>query len=1601
MKLTCQYRRKAAWLYVFTVISAFTGLQSMANPFNDGTTHTNITDTVYNETLYVGIQNPGNTLLITSNSTVSATDVVIGQLNSSTNNTLSVIGDALLIAGDATTNGLTTGGVIVGGSDDGAALMVNNSSTLNTEYLYVGFGASDSGTIELSGEGTMLNIAQDALVGTAGSTNSIEISDGANMSVGGTLTVGSITSSDNRVNVASGGSLYVNSTNNINVVNADDDNGIKINGGGTLQIGGDVNTGTLGDLSVEMAKKSTLELGGTLTIDKNRINNSLNVILNNTLSTNTATWSSSSLTVIGSTTSDNSLTFTNGATGHALNIVQIGQQSTAARNELNIGGSNSLFTADTDVFLGAQGKDNQLNIGDGGQMDVAGSLYLGNNSTATGNKANVNSNGTLNVEGSMVIGDYGANNELNINYGSVSVGTDMVLGKNSGNNNYDQTGGTNTVAGAFVIGMTGNATGETGFVNDDRVETTGNLAIIGTNATLNIQQDLTVGMAGGGSIMTIRDGGTVNVDGNVVIGEAVGDNYIYLQRDADTRLNVSGDLVVGVEGGSNRFAEYGGTANIGGNLYLGASTNQHEIKNFIHLETTNAVLNVADGIYIGASNSVNTLDIVDGATANVYDMYVGFYDGVSNNVVTVRGEDSLLNITNTLTIGSATGSNNQLIVENGGILSIITQTNMVIKGTNNNLNIADGGTLQTMDWNTAVADTNIIMEAGSILELGGAYTGTSQLDNPYELVLNGALSTNAAVWTTGSDILYVGYAANDNILTVKDGGLVTTATNLIVGRSSKTIRNTLNATGVDSQINIGNNLIVGNTGSSRNKLTVEDAGQIHVGNNFILGSKSSQNTALVTGSTNGTSMITIDNLLTIGNGLDATDNLLEISSNATVNVFGIATIGSGSDDNTLKLTGTNALLTAYSNLVVGAGAASGNELTVSEGTVTVSGNLIIGRDKESTGNSATVSGSNALIEVSSSLYVGKDGNENSLSIAEGGTVESLDAYVGFTTNSHNNSLSITGTNSSLTIAGTLYAGYEGDDNSIDITDGALLQVSDAYIGYESSGNTIEVHGTNAVFDVLNDLFIGNTATNTTGLNKLWVYEDAITTVGGNMTVQSNSVLYIETGSQVAVAGNYSQDETSRLALRINTNSATIHLTVGATASFAKDTTFQLQGDDTVVGTTNKIARALVSAAALEIDEQAATQDLLNDSINIANDLLKFNLILSNNVIWVDNVTRLSLAETSGLEPGSQLANVADDIDFMADSSNEVAVTMRDFMDTELDSTGRNTAFHNYYGEKMSSSPAHNAINMGLQSVSEQLTRRADSTRARMGMASVSGPDGAGGPHAEGQPFQGWIAGYKTWANKSADSGFDGYDGSIGGFLVGADISVAQGILMGIAGGQGTSTLDKDNGASSDTDSVFGSVYLSAGTKDWFADASLIYGGSSIDTALGSTFDTTASYDAQNTAIYFGGGKEITGNYLIITPHASLLANYYKQDGYEEKSSNAVGRQVDSFDALYLQSDLGCKVGFYAAMGNLTLKPEFRASWMHEFNAQDENVSFNLIGGTNPYVMTLQAKEEDIIKLGAGLSAKIGEYLELRADLDTRRGSNYSDHTLLGSLRYQF
>ncbi|VGO15514.1 Outer membrane protein B [Pontiella desulfatans] len=1333
--MNCTFKHGRTALLLMAVSLCATYAVAIPNPIDGGTSYTNSTDDASTGPLYVGYFDPDNTLTVNNDSTLAIEKLIIGKGKDSSNNVVSVVGDARLVAGNADTNGLSTGGIIVGDADGDAAISINYASKLDGEYLYVGLGTNDSGKIELAGEGSALSIASNAFVGVAGSTNTVNIGSGATLEVGGMLTVGQ-SGSNNYVNVS--GTLSVNSTNDINVVDTEKDNGVAVKNGGTLQVDGAVDTGTLEDLGIDMQSRSTLELGGELTLGGNKIDDSYGIVLDG----DTATWQSDALTLIGESSSYNILTFTNGATGTASNYVVLGQnydaendEKKANYNELNVGGTGSTFTAQTRLTVGDEGKYNELNIADGGMVDAQSDLYVGANETATGNSVNVGSNGTLNATGNVIVGANGGSNQFNIDHGTVVAESDFILGRDSSKNTYNQTGGTNTVAGEFIIGKNAGATGAS--------NNGGNTATVGEAATLNLQSDLVVGLEGGGSILNISDGGLVNLDGNAIIGEAVGDNYIFLTPDnADSRFNVASNLVVGKsDDGNNRFSIYGGTTEVAGNLYVGATTNQHTEKNYIHLETTNAVLNVANAIHIGAENSINTFDIVMGAEANTKDLLVGAYEGTSNNMVTIRGENnyndyvdgSLLTVSNSLVIGSDTGSGNAVNIEEGGTLYVSAQDNIEIKGTNNTLTVSEGGTLKSTDWNlsaTANGLTNIFIESGATLHLLGTLSGTNTLDGGYAVLLDGA----GASWE-GTDLF------------------------------------------IDNQ-------------------------------------------------------------------------------------------------STLSIT--------------------------NEAVATATQNLYIGLDTDN--NAVTVGGAGSLLDIGMDLFIGTESN-----------------------NSYQNTLTI--------------------------LDGASVMVGkDAYVYHNS---TLKIDGT----------------------------------------------------STAKVEGDYNQDEYSTLEVGISTNNTEANLQVAGKANLESGSTIRVVNNGVGKNDTNLVQNVVV-AGELTINDEAASTGSLLDNINIDSSLLfDFNTVVSNgNTIVLDNFIVRTIGEVGGLE--GQLKDVATEINEMFIAGNSNATAMVEIIANMSSSAEINAAMDAYYGEKKSSTPAHNVVNMGLQSVAEQVTKRADNTRARMGEASAriswDKPKGVAGPHMQGQQLQGWISGYGNWGDKDAADGFDGYSADISGFLIGADLSVGENVLFGLAGGAGNGTADRGAGATTDTKSMYAAFYTSIGTKDWFGDAGIIYGTSDIDSTYGTTFDTKADYSADNVAFFLGGGKEMSGKYLIYTPQLSFLGNYYSQEGYEEQSSDAVQRSVDSFDAFYLQSSLGCSMGMYMGMGSITIKPEIRAYWQHEWLGDDENVGYTLVDGyNNNYTMILQAPEKDILKIGIGASAKLGEFLELRADLDSRRGKDYSDYTLLGSMRYQF
>lgn len=1156
---------------------------------------------------------------------------------------------------------------------------------------------------------------------------------------------------------------------------------------------------------------------------------------------------------------------------------------------------------------------------------------------------------------------------------------------------------------------------------------------------------LKVGVDEHNNSVIIDNGGNVLITELIEVGAASTNNLLSVQNggrlvvgESDLSALATGGIVVG---GTNDQAELfiseDSTVRTD-YLYVGLSTNETGLVTL----KDGGTLFVEETLNIGAvSNKNNRISIEEGGILSVAETTSIAINTNNNNRIVVK-EAGALHVRGDVNADAFIERDN-LTFNSKAILGVggtLTTDNGIIDTSLNILLDDDLSTENTAQWN---ADTISIGDKGSYNSLtltNGAIataTGITYIGDKHTSAQNKLIIQGDGSRFTTTDKLLIGMRGDDNSMIIGNGGSAIIGLDLKIGSSSDARNNALLVENSGSSLIVSNELVIGANGKN-NSMTVSDGAFVNAVTDLTLGENGSAHK--LTLNSNDTELV-VAGAFTVG--ADGSNNKLTIND-ATARFLQGAVIGLRGNENRAEISGSNALFYA-SDLTLGADS-DHNTFTNKGGTVVIANNLIVG--EEGRENKLTINGSKAFVAVTNMLTVGSSSaSNNAINVSNGGTL-----YVAGQPNidiATNNSMTIandgalkttdwdfatevsnlnfgsgailhllgsaTGTNelegafnllldgpgANWMLSTNMYVGKNTGNNSLTLTNGANAFTStNLYIGFNSANNTVTVSGEGSMLQVNNDLFIGNEDKwdwnpNAFANNRMELLNGASALVGGNVKLANAATLRIDASSSATINGDYEQLAGTKLELGISAE-ATTNLIVEGSTELDGESTISIY-DDGIEEDTD-IAKALIHTDTLSIDGQAATEALLGKMI-LTNSLLDFDIWYSadDQILYAENFISLSITEAGDLS--GQLAEIGDEIAQLADEDNSIAKAFEKAQGG-IARADIAESMANLYGEEASSAPAHNMINLGLQNVAEKLTFRADTTRERLAKRKAA-PEGAAGPHTADQALQGWVAGFSSSLNYDEDGGFFGYDGSLRGYMVGGDFSVADTLLMGVAGGSTSGDVDKDNGASTRTKTSFVSLYGSLGCDNWYLDANLIYGRSNIDVELGETFDTTADYDADNYALYLNGGHEFVGKYLIFTPQIALLANYYTQEEYSEESSEALARSVDSADALYLQSTLGGSLALYMALGDTIIKPELRIHWQHEFNTDSEELPFTLPGGNGNYLMQLQAPEEDILKIGAGCSTKFGEGLELRADVDVRNGGGFSDCTVHGAIRYQF
>ncbi len=790
--------------------------------------------------------------------------------------------------------------------------------------------------------GTLNFLGNSTVVGSIGSSNSLY-----------TLTLNAANTTvvlDSTVNVGTGNINFINSSNanttldllSSNIFNTNIDN-LVADGVGSLIFDGGLSytiNGTIGAThSLYLINFTTAN--GTLSLTQN-----VNVGAGNLNFSGSAN-SSSLIRISDGVTITSNIDNTTGSNNNGI-VIFLGSSTVTG----TIGATNSLSQIDLTGGAGtAVNLQGNVTVGTGNLNFNAGAaatstLNLSNNVTVTGNIDNFtgsSDNGTLTFLGNgTVTGTIGASDSLNAINLTGGAGTTVNLQGNvkvgAGNLNFATgTAATSTLSLSDSVTVTGNINNTTGSNNFGTLLFLGNGTVTGKIGATNSLS--AINLTGGA-------GTTVNLQGNVTVG--TGNLNFATGTAATSTLSLSDGVTV--TGNINNTT---GSNNFGTLLFLGNGTVTGKI---------------------GATNSLSTINIT-GNTGATVNLQSNIKVGTGNlNFATGADSTSTLTLANNVTvtgnIDNTTGSNNNGILTflgNGTVTGTIGATKTLSA-----INLTGGaGTTVNLLGNIMVGTGNLNFASGSspstALNIANGITVTGNIDNTSTVPDTGTLNFAGNATVTGTigatlslfAINIQGVAGTvvnlQNNTTVSNGNINFTAgaTTATLSLSNKvtvnaSIDNTSGTAGEGTIVFLGGGTITGSIGTITNSiyainLTGGVSAAVNLQSNVTVGAG---NINFATGSTSS-SMLNLSNNVTVTGNINNTtgfDNkgILTFLGNGTVT----GTIGGTNTLSAINLTGgAGTAVNLQGNVTVGTGnlnfalgSAPSSVLNIANG-VTVTGNI--------------------------------------------------------------------------------------------------------------------------------------------------------------------------------------------------------------------------------------------------------------------------------------------------------------------------------------------------------------------------------------------------------------------------------------------------------------------------------------------------------------------------------------------------------------------------------------------------------------------------------------------------------------------------------------
>lgn len=825
-----------------------------------------------------------------------------------------------------------TGVLRVGDTTGGSAwLTIEGNGALQSTIGRLGYSAGESGTVSVNGEDASWTLSGNLLLGFEPESEGVlEMQNGATVTVSGSTVIGQAVDSTGELEIidatlisngdasigagensdgtvlVSGGGARWDIASSLFVVpsfssSADATGMLTITDGATVDVQWDAFIGGRGQGTVIVSDGGRLDIGSfTIVGDQNGADGALRIESGGIVNAGLGTVSG--LTIGGIAGSEGSVVVT--GDGSELNVESL-SVGASGDGELEIS-AGGLVTSVGNSWIGLSGEGAALVAGTDSEWDIGGDLVVGDVGIGT---LNVSDGGYVDVAGVSIIGNEdGSEGYLNVS----ASGGDTTLFYSSND---------------VIFGALAGSYGEG--------------SITGANAEFDASADLYIGAAGHG-VLTVSDGAELDISLDAYIGYQAGSTG-ELTIDSGTLDASINELVVGYEGsGSLTLVN---ASLFEGNLIVGqedgadgtvliASGSTAQIRDHIRLGeeegSTGAMTVTGDGTVVEAYTSddydirvglegAGTLDILDEALVKDVD---GLRIGALGSV-TVDGEDTRLEVTDDIRVGSSDAGVGMLRIRNGGT---VTAAEVIV------------GRVDDDSGEVEIDGEDSLLSVTGDLTLGG------------EEDAQGTLSiSNGAMAEVGGEILVGGngsgaFGTPVGTLNITDGGKLHSTHAGILGPMTvgyfDGATGEVTVTGDGSEIDMGGNALrIGHGGSG--SLVVGQGATVLSHNGRIGNLASGSGEVTVTG--NGSSW-QMTNPLSVG--YSGTGELT-IADGGTVSAS-IGDIGYNIDsEGTVLVTGDGSELSLTSTLIVGRG--GDGTLTVAEGGAVVADGIGLANDVGTTG----------------------------------------------------------------------------------------------------------------------------------------------------------------------------------------------------------------------------------------------------------------------------------------------------------------------------------------------------------------------------------------------------------------------------------------------------------------------------------------------------------------------------------------------------------------------------------------------------------------------------------------------------------------------------